>query len=249
MHINKLETRELAGAAAARLGAEHIRQVIARRGEATIIVATGASQFEVLAALVKEPDVRWECVTFFHLDEYVGLPVSHPASFRRYLWERFHKRLPAPPRRFCYVDGEAAGKDARAECARIGNLIRSHPVDVCFAGIGENAHLAFNDPPADFDTEEPYLVVTLDEPCRAQQVGEGWFKTVDEVPRQAISMSVRQILKSDLVIITAPDERKARAIRDSVEGPVTNATPSSILQTHANTHLFLDRASARLLAS
>lgn len=244
MQIHISSTREANGAKAAALGAERIRSVIRERGEANVIVATGASQFEMLSALLEEKDIAWNKVTFFHLDEYVGLPVTHPASFRKYLWERFQQKLPVPARAFHYVAGDL---DPAGECARLGRLITEHPIDVCFAGIGENSHLAFNDPPADFDTEVPYLVVNLDDACRKQQFGEGWFPTLEDVPKQAISMSIRQIMKAKCIIITAPDERKAVAVRDSVEGPVTNLVPSSILQQHADTSLFLDAASASLL--
>ncbi len=235
---------EANGKAAAACGGTLLRETLSRRNEANVIVATGASQFEMLKALITEPDIAWDKVTFFHLDEYVGLPISHEASFRKYLWNRFHKLLPAPPRAFHYVCGEG---DAEAECHRLGEIIARHPIDLCFAGVGENAHLAFNDPPADFETEQPYLVVNLDEACRRQQFGEGWFPTLQDVPTQAISMSIRQILKSKTIIITAPDERKAPAIRDSLQGPVTNTVPSSILQQHADTRFFLDTASASLL--
>jgi glucosamine-6-phosphate deaminase len=238
-------SRAANGVAAAALGAERIRETLKARGAASIIVATGASQFELIDALVEAPDIAWERVTAFHLDEYVGVPITHPASFRAYLWERFQRRLPRPLRAFHYIDGEG---DAAAECARLAALIKPHRIDVCFAGIGENAHLAFNDPPADFKTTEPYLVVNLDQACRRQQYGEGWFPSLDAVPTQAISMSIQQILSSRTIIITAPDERKAAAVRDSLEGPVTNQVPSSILQRHADTHIFLDAASAGLLA-
>ncbi len=236
--------RKTNGQAAAALGANLLRETLAQRGEANIIVATGASQFEMLEALLEETGIAWDKVTLFHLDEYVGLPVTHPASFRKYLWERFHSKLPAPVRAFHYVAGD---NDPTLECERLGRLITQHPIDICFAGIGENSHLAFNDPPADFDTEAPYLVVNLDEACRKQQYGEGWFDSLDKVPSQAISMSIQQILKSRHILITAPDERKAQAVRDSLEGPVTNQIPSSILQQHPNTHIFLDPASASLL--
>jgi glucosamine-6-phosphate deaminase len=232
------------GAAAAALGAARIREAIKARGAANIIVATGASQFEMLDALVEAPDVAWDRVTGFHLDEYVGLPITHPASFRNYLWQRFHRRLSLPLRAFHYIAGDT---EPHAECARLGALIRQAPIDVCFAGIGENAHLAFNDPPADFETGEPYLVVGLDEDCRKQQFGEGWFRTLNAVPTHAISMSIQQIMASRTIIITAPDERKARAVQRSLEGPVTPAVPSSILQRHGDTHVFLDPASAAQL--
>lgn len=245
MQITISPNRTENGQAAATLGATRLREVLAQRGEANLIVATGASQFEMLEALLREPDIAWDRVTFFHLDEYVGVPITHPASFRKYLWERFHSKLPVPARAFHYVSGDG---DVEAECTRLGALITAHPIDICFAGVGENAHLAFNDPPADFETEVPYLVVHLDEACRRQQLGEGWFSSLEEVPAQAISMSIRQIMKAKCVIITAPDERKAKAIAESIEGPVTNLIPSSILQQHNDTHVFLDSASAGLLS-
>jgi glucosamine-6-phosphate deaminase len=232
------------GRRAAADGAEQVRQAIRARGQANIIVATGASQFEMLSALVQEKDIDWTRVTAFHLDEYVGLPITHPASFRLYLWQRFVSRLPLPLAAFHYVNAE---KDPHGECKRLGAILRNHPVDVAFIGIGENAHIAFNDPPADFDTEEPYLVVQLDEACRKQQMGEGWFPTLRDVPEQAISMSVRQILKSKHIVCTVPDQRKAEAVRNSIKGPVTNKIPASILQRHESLTLYLDTPAASLL--
>lgn len=232
------------GKAAAAAGATLIREAIAARGAAHIIVATGASQFEMLAALAAEPDIAWHRVTGFHLDEYVGLPMTHPASFRGYLWQRFVSRLPLPLQGFHYLDGE---HDPQAECARVADIIRHHPIDVAFVGVGENGHLAFNDPPADFVIDEPYLVVQLDEACRRQQLGEGWFPTFDDVPRQAISMSVRQILKSRAIICTVPDERKAAAVRGTVEGDVTPLVPASILQRHERATIYLDPPAASQL--
>jgi len=233
----------LGGKLAAARGAELIRSAVTRQGFANVIVATGASQFEMLQELTEET-VPWERVTFFHLDEYVGVPVTHPASFRKYLWERFQSRLPTPVRSFVYVDGEG---DVMAECRRLGEWISRYPIDVCFAGIGENGHLAFNDPPADFDAIEPYLVVELDEACRRQQLGEGWFGSLEEVPSRAISMSIRQIMKSRSIILTVPDQRKAEAVANSLEGPVTNLVPASILQKHDDVTIYLDPASASLL--
>jgi glucosamine-6-phosphate deaminase len=233
------------GATAAGLGADAIRAALAARGAASIIVATGASQFDVLAHLVAAPGIDWSKVTAFHLDEYVGLPLSHPASFRRYLQERFVTPLGGRVQ-FVPVDGEAG--DPQAETRRLDALIAPHEIDVCFAGIGENCHLAFNDPPADFETEKPYLVVTLDEACRRQQLGEGWFPTLADVPERAISMSIRQIMKSRLIVLSVPDDRKSVAVRDAVEGPVSPAHPASILQTHPNTVLLLDPPAAAKLA-
>jgi glucosamine-6-phosphate deaminase len=242
MKICVLPDRVAMGQQAAQDGAATIRAALASRGAANIIVATGASQFEVLAALVKEPDIDWSCVTGFHLDEYLGLSMTHPASFRKYLKERFVDQVPMGM--FHYVDGEG---DARAECDRLGNIIRSAPIDLALVGIGENGHLAFNDPPADFQTEEPYLVVDLDDACRRQQLGEGWFPSFEDVPRQAISMSIRQIMKSGSIVCSVPDERKAEAVRNSVEGPVTPLVPASILQQHPSATLYLDRAASTLL--
>lgn len=244
--IDVCETKADLGRRAAATGATAIRQALAERGAARVIVATGASQFEMLAALVAEPGIDWGKVTLFHLDEYLGLPATHPASFRRYLRERLIAHLPARPAAFHEVDGEA---DPPRECARLGDLIRVAPVDVAFIGIGENGHLAFNDPPADFQTDEPYLVVELDEACRRQQFGEGWFPTFDSVPRRAISMSIRQILKSRTIVCSVPDRRKAVAVREAVEGPLAPDCPASILREHSCVTLYLDRDSASLLTA
>ncbi len=244
MNVRVFPDKVQSGAAAAAAGAELIRQALAARGTANVIVATGASQFEMLEALVREPDLRWDRIHVFHLDEYVGLPLTHGASFRRYLWERFHSRLPLPVAAFHYLDAE---HDAAAEAARVGEIIRRHPIDVAFIGIGENGHIAFNDPPADFDTEEPYIIVQLDDACRRQQLGEGWFPTFDAVPDRAISMSVHHILKSTAIVCTVPDQRKALAVKEAVEGPVRPQVPASILQTHAACTLFLDNPAASML--
>jgi glucosamine-6-phosphate deaminase len=241
--IIEADRRALGVKAAADAGAM-IRATLAARGEANIILATGASQFEFLEALASQPDIDWHRVTAFHLDEYLGLPIHHPASFRLYLWERFVSRLPLPLRAFHYLDGEG---DARAECRRVGQTLRAHPIDVAMIGIGENGHLAFNDPPADFETHEPYLVVELDEACRRQQVGEGWFPSVDRAPKRAISMSIAQIMKSKAIVCTVPDERKAEAVRAAVRGPVTPHVPASILQCHDRATLYLDEPAASLL--
>ncbi|TWU30109.1 glucosamine-6-phosphate deaminase [Bythopirellula polymerisocia] len=247
MKIIICSSKEELGRQSAEEGATILRQVLAEQGQASIIVATGASQFDTLAALVAQPDIDWTRVTGFHLDEYLGLPMTHPASFRGYLKERFVDQVPIKD--FHYVNGEGldGSGDVPAECERLSKLIRAQPIDVAFVGIGENGHLAFNDPPADFETEEPYLIVELDEDCRRQQLGEGWFDSLDAVPREAISMSIRQIMKSRHIICSVPDERKAQAVRDVVEGPVTNQVPASILQEHSNARLYLDPPSASLL--
>jgi len=231
--------------AAAEAAAEAIRRALAVRGEANVIVATGASQFGFLEVLTSAAGIDWSRVTAFHLDEYVGLPVTHPASFRGYLRRRFAGALPQPLRAFHEVDGEAA--DLAQECRRLQQLIEAAPIDVACVGIGENGHLAFNDPPADFETEEAYLVVELDQACRSQQVGEGWFESLEAVPKQALSMSVPQILKSGRIVCTVPDARKAAAVRDTVNGSVSPLCPASALQQHPQCTLFLDSAAAALL--
>ena len=246
MNVRIFETKSQAGRAAANAGAALLVDALRTNGEANIIVATGASQFEVLETLAAAPNIDWGRVTIFHLDEYVGLPVTHGASFRRYLRERYVGKLPTAPRAFHEIDGEG---ECLAECKRLGALILSAPIAVAFVGIGENGHLAFNDPPADFETDTPYLIVNLDEACRRQQLGEGWFPTLGDVPRQAISMSVRQIIKSKAIVCTVPEERKAMAVKGTVEGPVTPMVPASILQEHPASTLYLDRASASLLST
>lgn len=232
------------GREAASSAAKAIRQALDARQAANVILATGASQFEMLSELVKA-NLDWSQVTCFHLDEYIGIPDSHPASFRRYLKERFVDQV-SGLKEFHWVQADDA--DPAAECERLGEIIRKHPIDVACIGIGENGHLAFNDPPADFETESPYLVVELDEACRKQQMGEGWFPTLEDVPSKAISMSVRHILKSTQIVCTVPDERKAAAVKAAVEGPVTPELPASILQQHPHVTLLLDTTAASLLS-
>jgi glucosamine-6-phosphate deaminase len=238
MEIIISETKQILGIEASRMGAYLIRKAILGKGEANIILATGASQFEMLKELVKE-DINWSCVRAFHLDEYIGISEKHPASFRKYLKERFEDIV--SPMEFNYINGNA---DPHMECTRIGELIRKHPVDVAFVGIGENTHLAFNDPPADFETEEEYLVVILNEACRRQQMGEGWFKTIQDVPEKAISMSIKQIMKSKAIICSVPDLRKAKAVKKTVEGSISPEIPASILRNHEAVWLYLDSDSA-----
>jgi glucosamine-6-phosphate deaminase len=233
--------KDILGKVAAEQGADLIRKAIIEKGSATIIVATGASQFEMLSYLVKE-EIDWPVVTAYHLDEYIGIPDTHPASFRKYLKERFADLVPL--KKFNYVNGSI---DPAEECARLGNLISQSEVDVAFIGIGENGHLAFNDPPADFETEEPYLIVNLDAACRRQQLGEGWFPTFDDVPKQAISMSIKQIMKSRAIICSVPDLRKADAVKKTIEGEIGPFIPASVLRTHPAAWLYLDKDSASLL--
>lgn len=232
------------GNEAAGYAATLIRDVIQEKGSVNIILATGTSQFETLNALVEAKDIDWSKVTMFHLDEYIGLPLSHPASFRKYLQERFISKV-SPLKAVHLINGEG---DIGLEVGKLSTIISQHPIDVALVGIGENGHLAFNDPPADFEIEMPYLVVNLDEPCRKQQMGEGWFSTLDEVPLQAISMSVRQIMKSGHIICSVPDERKALAVKNSLTQEVSNLYPASILQQHPNCTFYLDKSSASLLS-
>lgn len=243
MNINISTSPAELGVQAGKAAAQLIKETLASKGVANIILATGTSQFETLKQLLAEPGIDWKNVTLFHLDEYIGLPITHPASFRKYLSERFVSKVPALKAAHL-ISGEG---DATIECDRLAKLIKESPIDVALVGIGENGHLAFNDPPANFDTEEPYIVVDLDEACRKQQLGEGWFKSMDEVPRQAISMSIKQILKSKYIICSVPDQRKALAVKNSIEQPVSNLFPATALQLHQACTCYLDTESASLL--
>ena len=237
---NPVELGKVSAAAAV----EGIINAIKEKGQANVILATGASQFETLKNLVENTTIDWSKVVMFHLDEYIGLPETAPASFRKYLKERF-LNLVSPLKASYLVNGET---DPEGECKRLNQIITDHPIDVAFVGIGENGHLAFNDPPADFDTLSPYIVVDLDEKCRLQQFNEGWFPSLSEVPKKAISMSIKQICKSKLIICSVPDSRKAEAVKNTLENKVSNNDPASILQTHANCLFFLDKSSASLLS-
>jgi len=230
------------GQAAAEQAASAIRKAIASHGHARIIAATAASQFEFLDALANTPGLDWTKVETFHLDEYIGLTGTHPASFRKILNERLISKTGT---HFHGINGEAS--DPSVVVRKIGEQLASAPIDIAFLGIGENAHIAFNDPPADFTIEDPYLIVTLDEDCRRQQVGEGWFADLSKVPTRAISMSVRQILRAKELMAVVPDQRKAQAVKASIEGEITPMVPASILRTHPNVTLYLDQPSASLL--
>lgn len=243
MHVTIDASKPESGKRAAEKGALLIRNAIMENGNAEIILATGASQFSMLEYLVQH-DIDWSKVTAFHLDEYIGISPDHPASFCRYLQERFVSKLSSPLAAFHYLSSE---KDPETVRRGVGEILANTSIDVAFVGIGENGHLAFNDPPADFQCEEPYIIVELDEDCRRQQLGEGWFSSLDEVPKTAISISIRQILKSKSIICTVPDERKAKAVQKVLEGPVTADVPSSILQTHGDCYMYLDGAAASLL--
>jgi len=233
VNIHISDTPEQLGAAAAVQAADAIRRAIAANGKARIVLSTGASQFGFFQAFIKE-QLEWHKIEMFHLDEYVALPESHIASFRKYLKERFAD----------HVNGEG---DVAANIAALTEEIRKQPIDVALIGIGENSHIAFNDPPADFDTKEAYMVVDLDEACKRQQVGEGWFATVDDVPKQAITMTVHQIMQAKTIISCVPHKVKANAIKMTMDNNVTNTVPSTMLKTHADWSLYLDSESASLI--
>lgn len=241
MNIRICENAESLGREAAAAAAAFLREAIAERGEARLLLSTGASQFTTLQALVRE-EVDWSKVDMFHLDEYIGLDASHPASFVRYLQERFVRLVPL--RRAYFVD------TSRGVDTIVGELTREldrAPVDVGLIGIGENAHIAFNDPPADFEDRAAYKVVTLDERCRRQQLGEGWFPTLEDVPAQALSMTVDRIMRCRHILSAVPYAVKAEAVKNTISQPVTNLVPATILKRHPSMTLFLDEDSASLL--
>lgn len=244
VEIKIYKDREELGIEAGKRAGEVIRKAIAAYGTANIILATGMSQFETLNQLVIEKNIDWSKVRMFHLDEYIGMAETEKASFRKYLKERFIAKV-GELLEVYLINGE--GKNPKDECDRLEKAIKQYPIDVALVGIGENGHLAFNDPPADFDVESAYLVVDLDAKCRQQQMGEGWFATIDDVPMQAISMSIKQIMRSRSIICACPDERKAQAVHDCLSLPISNLHPASILQDHADCTFFLDKASASLL--
>ena len=241
--VRVFDDKRLLGEAAAQQASKAICRAISAQGMARIIAATGMSQVDFLDALTRDDKIDWRKVEMFHLDEYVGLPLTHPASFRKYLFERLIHKVGLTNHHL--LDGTG---DANETVRVVGEALRSAPIDVAFVGIGENGHLAFNDPPADFQTEEPYLVVELDEACVRQQVGEGWFANISEVPQRAISMSVRQILKAKEIVCVVPDARKAAAVKLCFEGEISPMAPASILRTHRAATIYLDRASASLLS-
>ncbi len=244
MLIRVFGNRVSLGQAAAEQAAAAIRRAIAERGRARIIAATAASQLEFMDALTKAPEIDWSKVEVFHLDEYIGLPVTHPGSFRKMLLEQLVRKTGIT--HYHLLDGDAA--DPSNVVRRVGKELASMPVDIAFLGIGENGHIAFNDPPADFETEDPYIIVNLDEACRQQQVGEAWFADISQVPRRAISMSARQILKAREILAVVPGPRKAAAVKLCLEGTIGPMAPASILRTHPNATVYLDQASASLLS-
>lgn len=243
--IEVFKTKADCGAAAADRGAEILMHTISAKGRASFIVATGASQFDFLRALTEKKGIDWSLTTMYHLDEYIGFGADHPASFRRYLKERLVDVV--HPGTVHFIQGEA--DDSAAECWRVGDIISRDKIDVAFVGIGENGHLAFNDPPADFGTEVPFIIVDLDDACRQQQFGEGWFESMADVPQTAISMSIQQIMKSETIICTVPDKRKARAVKQCFEGEISPMHPASILRKHPRAFVYLDEDAASLLTA
>jgi len=230
--------------ASAEQAAATMRRAIAERGCCRVVLATGNSQLQFLEALTRMAGIDWNKVEAFHLDEYVGVPVTHPASFRKFLLERvIHK---TGIKKYHFVEGDAA--DLSSAIREVSARLTSAPIDLAFVGIGENGHIAFNDPPADFETEDPYIVVELDEACRRQQVGEGWFTHISQVPTRAISMSPQQILKAKEIVAVVPDQRKAQAVKLCLEGQIRPMAPASILRRHPNATIYLDRDSSSLLS-
>ncbi len=236
MEIRICENPTHLGQQAAKFTAEILRNAIAEKGEARIVLSTGASQFETISALV-EQDVDWSKVEMFHLDEYVDLPITHVASFRKYLQERFVDKV-APLKGVHFVDGTAEGIPA------LTKELRRAPIDVGLIGIGENGHIAFNDPPADFDTKEAYIVVNLDDACKKQQMGEGWFPTIDDVPKQAVSMTVYQIMQCERIVSCVPHPVKANAVYNTLTQDTNNMVPATIMKEHKDFTLFIERGSA-----
>jgi glucosamine-6-phosphate deaminase len=244
MLLKVFNDRAALGHAAAGQAAAAILRAIAERGHARIIAATAASQLEFLDALTKTPGIDWHKVEVFHLDEYIGLPVTHPGSFRKMLLEQLVQKTGIV--NYHLLEGDAA--DPLEVVRRVGKQLSSAPVDIAFLGVGENGHIAFNDPPADFQVEDPYIIVNLDEACRQQQVGEAWFADISQVPKRAISMSARQILRANEILAVVPGPRKAQAVKACFEGTISPMAPASILRTHSNGTVYLDKHSASLLS-
>ena len=239
MEIRICKNSEELGKSAAKEVAAVLREVIEKNGVARIALSTGASQFDTLKALVAEPDIKWDCVEMFHLDEYVDLPETHVASFRKYLKERFVEKVGCL-RAAHFVDGTVEG------IAKLTEEIRKAPIDIGLIGIGENGHIAFNDPPANFDTKEAYIVVDLNERCKKQQMGEGWFATINDVPRQAVSMTAYQIMLCKKIVSCVPHAVKAEAIKNTLSAKeTTNLVPATLLKEHPDFILYLDENSAK----
>jgi len=245
MKVSISSDKKTMGQKAAAVGAEFIRKAIRERGCANVVLACAPSQNQTYDALVEEPGIDWSKVNIFHLDEYVGLKEDHPASFRLNLHKTILDRLPQKPMAFHPIPGDAP--DVQKAIDELDREIKKVVIDVAFVGIGENGHVAFNDPPADFNTEKAYLIAQLDEVCRHQQYGEGWFPTMDAVPKTAITMSCREIMRAKAIVNTVPDTRKAKAVALALEGPITNMVPATIMRDHANYFVFLDQEAASLL--
>jgi glucosamine-6-phosphate deaminase len=243
MDVHIYDTIEQMAEAAADRTATELTRFINEKGHASLMLSTGASQIAYLKALVKRTDVEWGKTTMFHLDEYVGLPQTHPSSFYRYLRERISDIV--NPKEIMFING--MGPNPEAECERMAALLPEDGIDVNLVGIGENAHIAFNDPPADFDTKKMFFVATLAEAARKQQLGEGWFPTLDDVPRTAISITVPGIMKSKCIISVVPDARKAQAVKRALTEPISPDCPATILRKHPHAHLFVDAPAASLL--
>ena len=241
MKVIYSQTAKELGVKAAKETARLLNQAIAEKGHARIILSTGASQFTTLEALIAE-DVDWTKVEMFHLDEYIGIDESHPASFVKYLKERFVSKVNL---KAAYFVDPSCGVDEIM--TKLGEKLREEPVDVGLIGIGENAHIAFNDPPADFDDESAYKVVVLAERCRQQQLGEGWFATLADVPEKAISMTVKQILRCRHIISAVPYAVKAQAIHDTLTNEITNMIPATVMKNHPSVQVFIDADSASML--
>jgi glucosamine-6-phosphate deaminase len=242
MKIRVFQDKQQLGQEAASQARRAILDAVKAHGQARIVAASAASQFEMLQALTAMGGIDWSRVELFHLDEYIGITADHPASFRKYLLERLVR--PTGLLNYHFLEGE---NDPQTVCQTMGNLISAKPIDAALVGIGENGHLAFNDPPADFETDRPFLIVELDEACRRQQVGEGWFATIDDVPKQAVTMSIRQISRAKEIVCVVPDLRKAEAVRACFTGAIRPEAPASILRAHPNATVYLDTASASLL--
>lgn len=245
MRLEVYDSSQAMAQAAAAHAIRTLKSAIDGNGRASFIAATGESQFEFLEHLTADSSVDWSKTIMFHLDEYVGIPESHPASFRKYLKTRVLAKV--SPGQVHLIEGDTA--DPVQEARRVGELVVRNQIDVAFVGVGENGHLAFNDPPADFDNDTPFIVVKLDEACRRQQVNEGWFSSIEEVPPQAITMTVQQIMKAKTIITVVPGARKAQAIKNCFgTEEVLPAYPASILKRHPDTSVYLDKDSAALLS-
>jgi len=244
MEIFVYSTKKEASKAAAEKAKQILIKTIDEKGEATFVVATGASQLNFLEVLTSFDSIDWSKTTMFHLDEYIGISEDHPASFRRYLKENFISKV----NKIGEIHLINGNTDPEKECKRLNKIIKDKIIDISFVGIGENGHIAFNEPPADFDTDDPFIIVELDDKSKMQQVGEGWFNSIEEVPSKAITMSVKQIMKSKNIICTVPDQRKAQAVKNCFgSSEITPNCPASVLKEHKNAFVYLDQGSASLL--